>query len=125
MTTVNKKEDIDRVKSDSETETIYDINRYVLYYLSPIGLSKFGVIDNPDKVVKKRMPDTICSLLRDYKKHKNIKIFADSSFKYIFIYKISGTYAENMETNLLYFGYTLEEIKSMTIDEIVDEILSR
>ena len=106
-------------------ETLYHINRHVIYYLSPFGLSKFGVIDNPDKVVKKRMPDTICYLLKHYKRHGNIRIFADSNFKYICIYKLSGTYAGNMETNLLYFGYTLEEIKSMTIDEIVDDLLSR
>lgn len=116
----------DRSDVNAESsESMSHINRHVLYYLSPLGLSKFGVIDNPDKVVKKRMPDTICYLLKHYKRHGDIRFFADSNFKYICIYKLSGTYAGNMETNLLYFGYTLEEIKSMTIDEIVDELLSR
>jgi hypothetical protein len=111
--------------SNDNDNTMYHINRRVLYYLSPHGLSKFGIIDNPDKVVKKRMPESIICLLKHYKKYKDIRIFADSSFKYIFIYKVCKTYSGNMESNLLYFGYTLEEVNSMTIDEIINELLSR
>lgn len=109
----------------SESEAIYHINRHVLYYLSPNGLSKFGVINNPNKVVKKRMPNTIICLLKHYKKNGDLNIFADSNLKYIIIYKVLEAFYENMETNLLYFGYTLKEINSMTVDEIIDELLSR
>lgn len=62
-------------QSDTSSESMYHINRSVLYYLSPFGLSKFGVIDNPDKVVKKRMPDTICYLLKTLQKAWQYKIF--------------------------------------------------
>jgi hypothetical protein len=44
--------------------------------------------------------DTCVKTLQKAWQYKN---FADSNFKYICIYNLSGTYAGNMETNLLYF----------------------
>ena len=115
--------------SSEKENTMYYINRHVLNYLSPDGLLKFGIIDNPDNIVKKKMPKNIIYSLKHYKKYKDVNIFADSSFKYIFMYKLYKYYGKKyhmyMDTNLLYFGYKLEEIDSMTIDEIINELLSR
>ena len=46
-------------------------------------------------------------------------------FKYIYIYKTAGKKEDRLDIALADFGFTIEEIDSMKLSEIISDLLGR
>ena len=113
---------------EKNTNFAYDQNAMAyMSYIMGVQISKKDM-ENVEKQLqstKNKMPSTVLSFVKSYKKEKNEKYLSCTTFRYIVHYKKTKEVVGRLSVALADFGYTKEEIDKMSLDDIIDEIISR
>lgn len=109
---------------DKPENTCFHLDPKVLKNLRLLQ-SNMIEIEQSLKKTKQKMPDNINNLLIQYKTTKDAQVLNVSTFKYIVKFKETGKQYGRLRIALGDFGYTLEEINNLTIDQIINEIINR
>jgi hypothetical protein len=103
-----------------------------LLHLDQDVLSSFGILVPEMKNIelkmqqkKSKMPSGVIGLLLKYKETENVDFLENTTFRYITIYKTTGTVCGRLSVGLSDFGFTQKEIDQMTLAEIIENIINR
>jgi hypothetical protein len=77
------------------------------------------------KKTKKKLSNVMHTLLKQYEATNNELYLQRTTFKYIYIYKTAGKKEDRLDIALADFGFTIEEIDSMKLSEIISDLLGR
>ena len=74
---------------------------------------------------KSKLSKVMHTILTQYQSTGNEQCLQRTTFKYIYIYKTTGVKENRLNVALADFGFTIEEIDSMNLSEILSELLGR
>jgi transcriptional regulator of aromatic amino acid metabolism len=89
------------------------------------SLEEMQKIERNNQKTKFKMNSNVISILHSYKIDKNINCLKNTTFKYIVNYKTNSDVCKRLNIVLSNFGFTINEIDKMTIDDILDNIINR
>ena len=77
------------------------------------------------KKTKRKLPHAVYVLLQEFIATGNENYLQQTTFRYIYIYKITGKKKERLNIALADFGLSIEELDSMELHEIISELMGR
>ena len=89
------------------------------------SLEEMQEIERNNQKTKNKMNSNVISILHSYREHKNINCLQNTTFKYIVNYKTNSDVCKRLNIALSDFGFTINEIDKMTIDDILYNIINR